>query len=497
MQIDDLIKKYYNSFPNHQLVKAYEAAVPQFCLNVILTFEQERALPLIDEYVMKFVRCGVNEISNISRCMGMNERIIMQAVGSLHEHNFISVSISNSEIKLTDKGLDALEKMVLLVRNDTEENVIVDSFTDDVSINSPRQFYRYNDISKHDIKALRPRHQMPKIEELNLIEIKQAVSRYKKLKGNTLKSLEGELVDIRDIKKSYTMYKKVSVLLFYNQSDGEIIPLVFDKATRSEEYEAAVLKSIHEDTRILEVDKIPEEENRLDDEFSKLIPKDIIKEAKKQKHKLELIDNSLTKIRNQVEEITQNTIEKDDNNEEILELKKRIKELEAEKENSEKHDDKIIDTYEHRPLLIRAFDESKNLIVIVSPWIKHSGLDDEIYDKIVRAINGGVEVVIGYGISKNDDKSDEKIINKLHSLENREYKGQLKLIALNNTHEKVLIMDNEFAVITSFNWLSFAGNPRYGFRRETGVYTEHQGIIEDLKNDLQKRMKIKFTICNE
>ena len=128
-------------------------------------------------------------------------------------------------------------------------------------------------------------------------------------------------------------------------------------------------------------------------------------------------------------------------------------------------------------------------MVIVSPWIKRSGLNQEVLSLIEKALQKKVQIVIGYGISDQQD-SDPKILNQLQKMSNKEYGRYLQIINLNNTHEKVLICDNDFLVITSFNWLSFKGDPKFGFRQETGYYTEIEEGIKKMKENLSQRMGI-------
>ena len=40
---------------------------------------------------------------------------------------------------------------------------------------------------------------------------------------------------------------------------------------------------------------------------------------------------------------------------------------------------------------------------------------------------------------------------------------------LGDTHAKILIKDDDWLVITSFNWLSFRGDPKRTFREEWGT----------------------------
>lgn len=50
---------------------------------------------------------------------------------------------------------------------------------------------------------------------------------------------------------------------------------------------------------------------------------------------------------------------------------------------------------------------------------------------------------------------------------------------LGDTHAKVLIKDDEFAVVTSFNWLSFKGDPKLAFGDEQGVLLSRRELVEE------------------
>ena len=226
--------------------------------------------------------------------------------------------------------------------------------------------------------------------------------------------------------------------------------------------------------------------------FSKLLPDTIKKEAETYTIKAIEIKKEITQIENKLRDLK--ALEKDELNDKNTQYK--INELEndlSKKKLEQSASTKVISTYEHRPLLIKALKKAINTIIIVSPWIKKSGVNKEILQYIKKALNRGVRIIIGYGISEKED-SDKHIITELNRISNIKAKGSLKLINLKNTHEKVLIMDNTFLVVTSFNWLSFRGNPNWGFRQETGIYTESQSSISDMKQDLSQRMGI--AICS-
>ena len=118
-------------------------------------------------------------------------------------------------------------------------------------------------------------------------------------------------------------------------------------------------------------------------------------------------------------------------------------------------------------------------------------MNNEVLGRIERALKRNTQVIIGYGISKKED-SDKWILQRLTDIQKKKYGNKLLLVRLSNTHEKVLIKDNEYMVITSFNWLSFKGDPNKGFRQETGYYTESKEAIKQMKANLSNRMNIKI-----
>ena len=65
------------------------------------------------------------------------------------------------------------------------------------------------------------------------------------------------------------------------------------------------------------------------------------------------------------------------------------------------------------------------------------------------------------------------------------------IASLLDEYDKVLTLA-PLGVVTSFNWLSFAGDPYRGFRQETGIYTEAIESIEAMKADLGNRMNKQF-----
>jgi phosphatidylserine/phosphatidylglycerophosphate/cardiolipin synthase-like enzyme len=160
---------------------------------------------------------------------------------------------------------------------------------------------------------------------------------------------------------------------------------------------------------------------------------------------------------------------------EVAELRQRLEA--AEKQLSvvleERNRQQVRNLYmlDHPPLLADALLNAKERLLIISPWIYGAVVDEDFLERLEALLKRKALVRIGYGISEVETE-----LRKSRDIEAR--KGLQKLAAryanltlrrLGNTHAKILIKDEEYAVVTSFNWLSFRGDPNRKLRDEQGV----------------------------
>lgn len=484
MTIEELAKKYAHAIPNSKLVKYYEAAIPQFSMEMILTMQKEKPLSLLQEFIMKFVAEGINEIKDIYTFLGLSSACVNTAIASLQEPGLVTVDIYNASIKLTEKGKDALKSAKTIVPEDIEYRVFMDGLTGEVYIDTLKK-YRKKELCAFEMMPIPPNIESPKVQDVQYEDVKAAIAKFRKENVYAKDKLEGMLLSIAGMEKVYSEYNKVAVLLYINKSD-EIEIRVYEKSSRRQDYENILLQMNNKNMRIFDLDIKKDVDEEQEPEFMNIISDDIKDEAKAYTQRSAEIAKELTQLQTQLNAYQDQSSDEEDINtndaaEEIAELKKRIEEMEEERSSA----NRVLSTYDHRPLLIRALNEVQNTVVIISPWIKRGGLNNEILRLIEKAVKDGKRVIIGYGISEEED-SDKYIIDKLKNISAQKYKGKLELKALNNTHEKVLLMDNKFLVITSFNWLSFKGDPKRGFRQETGIYTESKESIRAMKENLSQ-----------
>ena len=157
----------------------------------------------------------------------------------------------------------------------------------------------------------------------------------------------------------------------------------------------------------------------------------------------------------------------------------------------------IYDRSRSREKLFEALDKVQNRLVLVCPWISQSAIDTDFEHKIKQALDRKkVKIYIGCGNRRDIDKlaqgSQSNPIDILDMLVQqytwqysgipilrdleRDYPDQIYLKVL-GTHEKFLVCDNSWAVITSHNFLASGSAKK---EREVGLLTYDKNIISSL-----------------
>lgn len=490
MTIDELAKLKANSIPNSTLVKYYEAGIPQWHIEAILTMLKSKKLSVLQEFILKFISSGIDDISDICKFLGVNRTAINNAVAVLQKNSLITVDIFYSKLKLTDKGEKDLKEATTIIPEDIEYALYVDGLLGNVYLDT-RKLYTPKELRSFGIKSINTTVEKPTLDSLTYEEVKRAINLFKKNHAYERDKLEGNLQEISCITKTYVEYKKVNVLVFMNKSE-DIEFQVFDGTTRNDDYSIAIQKQYNNNSRVLDFDSNDISEIKEDNSLISVLPKEIIESAKSFSYKDSTLAREISNLTTQLDAIKNDDDgndeqQKESATEKIRFLEKKIEEMKNERKSS----DRILSTYDHRPLLLDALENAQNTVVIVSPWIKSGGLNNEILGCIEKALQRNTRVIIGYGISKKED-SDRWILKRLADIQKKKHGNKLLLVKLSNTHEKVLIKDNEYMVITSFNWLSFKGDPNKGFRQETGYYTESKDAIKQMKENLSNRMQTKI-----
>lgn len=475
--IEELAAHYANSMKGYKLISYYKAAFPVYRISSELVIQRKKELGLIQEFCLKYLKVGAKNVNNLKNFLGLDEKVITSNLLTLHHLDMVNYRFGTKEVILTSKGIEVLEKNNFVVPEVIDYTFLIDGITGEYQIN---QSLDKVDRIKNNCHIIPFLESKPDIDMIDIKSVKNIVSIQQRLNNSSY--LDADILSIKNIEKIEKFYRKLNVLVFRNEY-GNYELQVYDINKRNQKYEAKLMVMLGKNFKIIPTVEFDSEMYNTSDS---LIDMGKVEKLLNEKDSLIDVIDDLERRVEEVEKIEVDTEE--DYLTKTMQIDQLKKELEKER-LKEKAIPRLINTYEHRPILIKALNEAKRQVVIVSPWIKEAATDFELRGAIQRAMERKVKVVICYGISKKIESDVHYAVNLLKKLKKDEIYGKyLSLVLLGNTHEKVLICDEVFTVVTSFNWLSFKGDKNRGFRQETGTYVEDFDFTKNMINNLQDRI---------
>jgi phosphatidylserine/phosphatidylglycerophosphate/cardiolipin synthase-like enzyme len=147
---------------------------------------------------------------------------------------------------------------------------------------------------------------------------------------------------------------------------------------------------------------------------------------------------------------------------------------------------------EHSKFLKVAISRADQSLVILSGWILNNVVNEKFSALIRTAIRDGTSIFIGYGFDTygngQEIKHDHQVaIDRLKEIEvwSGNEKGSLVVQKIDKSHEKLILCDNLYTVIGSFNWLSNPGKNT----KELSVKIESKELTSELKKRTVARFK--------
>jgi hypothetical protein len=467
--IADDIKNFENQIRKRYLIP--EAIVidckaigyPFYVLTVDLTYLTNRQLELLEEFVMKGISYKLKNQQEISCFLGIDEQLINKIVSELLSKGLIK---KEDVLKLTELGSDALEKQTVLAPISETKTFYIDALSGKLRDSFYLKFFESNNneyVLSKIVKKPRKSHIEDIVDYYEHIE---------KLLQNSSNSNRIELIQVNAIEKIYTQWHELFLVLYQRDPDDKELEYeIFSRGNIQDDYKKTLEQLYAEGKKILAPIFQELEQDKVDDdklaESTFLIDNEEIKIVEKLRLKLHSLDennsDSLVNL----------------NNKSIKEERKIInKELEQIKTQSKISE--IIHTYEHRDYLFNAFKEAKERVMIVSPWIKSYAVDGQFFEVLEATLKKKIQVYIFYGIKHSSQQNDMRSIKKLEDLSDIYQNFSFKRVK--NTHRKIIVCDNKFGIVTSFNFLSFRADPNLTYRDELGVIIRDTATIENLFN---------------
>lgn len=441
--------KFHADRPGFDLIDYAEVGLPIIKVYIVASLLLHTPLPPIFEFVLRCVRLNISTCDSIAACLGIPARMVQQALQSLHraeEIDFVpNQPAGNETFVLTRRGERTVASLVQIVPEQETLPIYFDGLTRKPIAPPEAQLLagkQASDLGLKEIPALPPNR-----VEVSDIDTDLAARLFAKERiGETRR----DLLSIKAIDRRMRLHLPATALV-YRSSAGDEVELLFaiESKMLSEHNRAFALAEGPRKTRLLA--ELGKTDLIGTDSFSR---------------RLASIDRSLEPSAKQAKRPPLSLPGRRSSSPPIESLRR-------------------LSVLDHPPLLRDAFLTAVERVLIICPWITSQVVDAKMLKLIESMLERGVAFYLGFGLDDESGKKQKPIPAQLEALTMRYPK--FRLMRLGNTHEKVLIKDREFAVLTSFNWLSFRGDASRPLRLERGVCIQHTETVDEEFHTLASR----------
>ena len=486
MTTEQIIARYKQR-SGFRLADYAEVALPIYTLNVQALTLAHKRLPPIQEFVLKCLGLNIASVEGMKGFLGLEEEVIKSALVNLAQTESIALTAPRGKQAwtLTAKGKATLATAELVSPEERTFPLHFDIITRKPTLYRFQEPFKHGEALQEGLKVIEsgPRKH-PQPGEISPLAIERIL---KATPG--LADQRRDVLAVRSLEHVKPFYIR-ALALVYRSNDGDDVQIAFvidGKSSQDHELAFARSEEFHNVVRSLSLD--PSERKELEAaaaDVSGLAPSS---EAAKD------LRQSTDTAEAQIAE-TLLSLETAETEHEREELRARLQAAEQElqrlQEAAKKVQVKNLYVADHAPLLDDSLTSAKFRLMIISPWIRRKVVNDAFIRKLEQLLRKGVRAYIGYGINEqttaNISAPDEAAVDQLKALAVKYPNFTFK--RLGNTHAKVLIKDSDFAAITSFNWLSFKGDPNRTFRDEQGTLLQVSELVNQKFLELEPRFAV-------
>lgn len=434
-------KPYYEE--DAEYIKSINLGIPIHIIDMSILKKEIEELPITYRTILKLVDNGIEMISELSNIMGLEERIIEETLSGMSMQNLIYDIGSN--IKVTKKGKDALERMKLVkIKEDILKDISINSITNKLGLNDEtyNTSFKINRSlkEKEDITEEKILQRFDEINQIYKEEQKNLQRQYMETKHYMTEAIS-ELQDIVSINKNRIIYDCKKVFLYYK--DETIVCRIDDMNSEKEEiYLNEIYNQYSVNSSLLDVKYIK--------------------------------DNSSNNINYLVDKCE-------------LELNKSILEEDIDKyreERNETLESKIMGEYytnrflldeEYKSLLIDELSNFKGTIHIQIKNLIPIIFDEEIFCTLKKL--GSNKQEINIICVKNNNK---RYVDRIKEL--RKY--NINIVEVEEILEDIIMFENKFAIIVYNKIYNIKDKANNGIIKNIYTMYVNQDILDKIKKSL-------------
>ncbi|MGW0886140.1 phospholipase D-like domain-containing protein [Streptomyces sp. NPDC002671] len=453
-----LAVRFQNARPGLELVAVIDAALPIALVTADVLAQDSKRLPLLQEFVLRLVDNKVASEKTIAGVLGLSERMVDQTVAELFSSDDLTWtrttprdSTPTRALRLTDRGRKTAHEMAAITPVRVNQPLVYDRMLWKARPHERRTAIPKGQAQDEHMIMLPAAHGGP-VEDSDISAAD--ITALLRESGNT----DREVLQVKGITQAKAKRVIPVKLLVYADPDRTDIQLgVVVDGELSHPHELALIAHGGANALNITVEPPPERPVLEPELEQSRIPLEEVTQKRAEQAAFQLGAASPVPSAPALPEPVANEI-------------------------------RAIGVFEHPEILDEALTQARSRILIISPWIKNAIITTDFLSKLENRLSRGVKVDIAYGYEENDTKTDPAAVHKLNNLAAR-YRDKFAFTRLKSTHAKVLVYDDVW-VTTSFNWLSFKGDPDRTYRMEEGSlvrnrqiadthYTRYLELIED------------------
>lgn len=440
----DAVAKRLDRRDGFRLVSYQEVGLPIYRLNCSLTMQETTELGAIEEFVLRSISQRVDNLPDLERFLGLPTKVVSQQIGQLiYEGRVIENLPSQGQYRLSSEGERYLTNASSSQFNKQQMPLYFDGITRRLISVEPGDLWSGTQLGDAGVATVAPApSRAPKASEIDVTEINRSL-----LVTTGVDRLARRVVRLDAVVGRPVIFYRRALASAFKSQDGRRVSIGFAIDGRaSEEHEIE-----YERSGAAEKAKL----------FALLFDSD------KRRRDVQM---AVRELKDDVGPIAHDVQGRPS----ILRLKPR-----AESYTIPAAKVRVLGVYEHPPLLKSALENARSRLLVVSPWIRANVVNETFVKSLSSCLNRGVEVVIAYGIGRKDPgerSNDRRAREALEALQ-KTFKN-FRLVHKGNTHAKVLLVDSLYFVTTSFNWLSFRGDPNQPMREEEGTLVEDPVAVD-------------------
>jgi hypothetical protein len=486
---EEVARRYAHRRPGFTLISYREVALPLWRLNLRVLTLARRPLPPIQEFALRTLDAGLRSTPRIAAFLGLEERVVVAALAELLSADLI-VGLApdpkrEAAYTLTDRGRQVVIDCKIAFPETRQYPVFYDGLLRKIVPPGPVGGLRGRDLEAAGLLEIPPfPADGPEVGELNVQQLDEL---QRKLIGQ--REVEREFLEIQGIEgKRERQFKPAIALIYENVDSGErqVAFVVDTRLSTAHEQAFAAAEGIRK-LGILEKIRTTASQvgKHLPDEVVALaVPSEEVDRIRVATEALRVRAETaagqlVSAMDAEMAEVLR--VEVEDARERLATAEASINAIQV----------RHLEVFEHPPLLQAALADAQNRLLIVSPWIRGGVVDNRFIESMESALARGVEIFLGYGLGADEGASDRDRAAEARLLElAARNPDSFHMTRLGDTHAKVLVVDQDFVVVTSFNWLSFKGDRNRPFRDERGLYVSLPSTVDEVFASLATQIRL-------